>query len=312
LVVAGVGKLLIVHILSMSRPERIFTGLLVAALAGASWVYHRAQARQAATLARLAALETCLTASNQQRAKVASHSFSGIKLSVTRNHNQASDRWVLRQAQRIQLNTQLLTDTLRQLQQHWPATGNAVALARLSVRVRQYVDSLEVFETGNYLANSTEAEQTKKRLRKLDWEQVPASAVPTALVRLEAQVRQVAADALDKQAVKVGSGCGFCFERIGAYAVPMAEVVAPGELYEARLMLSASAPNLRPTMYANGREIPLDYQTYQGLVSFRVPPARAQQPDTLRAQWHGQARYRNGLTDTLLEADVPYYIIKRR
>lgn len=295
----------------MSRTERLLIGLLIVALAGAGWAYYWAQVRQAATLARLAALETCLTASNKQRAQVASRSFSGIKLSVARNHNQASDRWVLRQAQRIQLNTQLLTDTLRQLQQHWQIAGNVVALSRLSVRVRQYVDSLEVFETGNYLANSTEAEQTKKHLRKLDWEQVSALAVPTALVRLEAQVRQVAADALDKQAVKVGSGCGFCFDRIGAYAVPTAEVVAPGELYEARLMLSASASSLRPTMYANGQEIPLDYQTYQGLVSFRVPPARAHQPDTLRAQWHGQARYRNGITDTLLEIDVPYYISKR-
>ena len=295
----------------MNRPKLLLIGLLVAALAGAGWAYYRAQVRQVATLARLAALETCLAASNQQRAQAASRLLGGIKLAVTRNRNQSADRWVLRQSQQIQLNTQLLTDTLRQLQQHWSATGNAVALSRLSARVRQYVDSLEVFETGNYLGNSTEAGQTKKRLRKLDWEQVSTLAVPTALVRLEAQVRQVAADALDKQAVKVGSGCGFCFERIGAYAVSTAEVVAPGELYEARLMLSASASSLRPTMYANGQEIPLDYQTYQGLVSFRVPPARAHQPDTLRAQWHGQARYRNGITDTLLEIDVPYYISKR-
>lgn len=294
----------------MNRPKRLFAGLLLVALAGTGWAHYQAQARQAATLARLATLDACLATSNQQRERAAAHLLSGIEVSVAKSRNQASEMWVLRQAQRIQATTLLLTDTLHQLQQHRPAVGASAMLARLPGQVRQYLDSLDVFETGVYSTDSAAVAQTKKCLRALTWKQVPTSAVLAALIRLEAQVQQVTANALEKQAVKVGSGCDLCFERIGAYAVATAETVAPGELYKVQLMLSASASGIRPIMYANGRRVLTDHSTGQGLVSFRVPPARAGQPDTVRAQWHGQVRYRSGLTDTLLGADVPYYIVK--
>lgn len=85
----------------MNRPKRLFAGLLLVALAGTGWAHYQAQARQAATLARLATLDACLATSNQQRERAAAHLLSGIEVSVAKSRNQASEMWVLRQAQRI-------------------------------------------------------------------------------------------------------------------------------------------------------------------------------------------------------------------
>lgn len=289
------------------------TNLIVAgglALAG-SFAGLKVYSHRAAALGRIAALDSCLAAANRQRAEAARVTLASIKLSVARNRNQAADARVAQQAQHIFSTTQALIDTLQQLRKGWPATGSPAALNRLKTQASQYAGFLQLYvPESSVLTDSTQASKQLGGLAGLDLQQIPSPAIGAALTRLETQVWQVAAEALEKQAEKIGSGCDLCFDKIGAYAAPVSDIVEPGALYEARLMLSTSG-GVKMYMRANARELEVDPRLNQGLVSFRVPAAYPGQPDTARAQWRGQIRYNASGTDTMQQLTVPYYIVKR-
>jgi len=293
----------------MSRPERIFTGLLVAALAGAGWTYYWAHARQAATLGRITALENRLMASNQQRAREAKNTAAAISEVVRKNHNQAHDMAVLQQVQQIQDSTQLLLARLHQLRQLWQSTASQPEIDALPAQIDRYVDFIRQFVPEiPPLTKPSAQTATVGWLGEFDMATEPQPARLAQLTKLEAQIQQEAAEALESQANKVGSEC-ICFDKIAAFAVPTSRTVAPGALYEAQLMLIKAASSLRPTMSADEQALPVD-PAGQGLVRLRVPRLRPGQPDTVRARWHGLVRLRGRTADTVLAVTVPYFIVK--
>lgn len=295
----------------MNRPERLFTGLLVVALAGAGLAYYRAQARQTAIFSRISALENRLINSNEQRAKDAKNTVASISVVVRKHRNQASDMAVLQQAKEIQSRTQTLLDTLHQLRQSWQVAGHPTELRQLPAQLNQYVVFLQTFTPNAPLLNH-KSPQTEAVgwLGEFDTAREPRPAALALLTKLEMQVRQLEWEALMNQAQKVGSGCDLCFDRIGAFAIPASETVAPDATYQAQLMLLLGTSTSRAQFSVNGHEVPVDPATGQAAVRFRAPAARLGQPDTVRATWHGRIQLPWADGDTVLETSVPYFIVK--
>jgi hypothetical protein len=291
--------LLGIRIASMSRPERLFTGLLVVALLGAGWAYYQAQARQEATLTRLTALDTRLMTSNQQRARAAKNRWFSIATIVNKNYNQAADVAVLHQTEDIRNRTKTLLDTLHQLRQSWQA-GHRPELGQHTAQLAQYARFINKYSPDEPAQLALTTTSTA----------VPRPAALALLTMLETQVRQLEARALQTQAEKVGSRCCFCYDRIGAAALPVSKTVAPGAVYQAQLVLGQASSTRHMRFSADGREIPIDPATGQALVQFQVPAARPGQPDTVRAEWHGRVQIPWLAGDTTLETTVPYFIIK--
>jgi hypothetical protein len=287
----------------MSRPKPLFTGLLIAALLGAaSCAYYRAQARQAATLSRITALETHLIASNKQRKRFAKNTLLGIATAVGKNHNQAHDMVVLQHAKEIEARSNGLLDTLHQLRQYWQAAGQPRELRQLPTQLNQYVAFIRNFlpdvpmqlATANWLANFDAAD--------------PKPSALAQLTKLETQVRKVESEALERQVQQMAFE--YVFDKIGAFVAPASTTVAPGSVYQAQLMLVQSISTERIHFSADGREVPINPTTGQALVQFKVPAARPGQPDTVRAEWHGRVQLPWATGDTVLETTVPYFIVK--
>lgn len=295
----------------MSRPVRLFTGLLVVALASASVAYYRAQARQSTTLSRISVLENRLIISNEQRAKDAKNTVAGISVVVHKHRNQANDMAVLQQTKEIASRTKALLDTLHQLRRSWQVAGHRTELRQLPAQLDQYVAFLQTFTPNAPLLNHKSAQtEAVGWLGEFDTAREPRPAALALLTKFEAQVRQMESEALMNQAQKVGSGCDLCFDRIGAAAVPASETVAPGAVYQARLLLIVGTSTGRAQFSANGREVPVDPATGQATVRLKVPAAHPGQPDTVRAQWHGCIQLPWAAGDTVLETTVPYFIVK--
>lgn len=293
----------------MNQPDRLFTGLLVAALAGAGWAYYRAQTRQAATLGRITALENRLISSNEQRARDARKTVASLGVAVRKNYNMAKDRAVLQQAKEIQGRTQSLLDSLRQLRQAWQTTDRT-ELGRFPAQLDHYVAFLQTYTPDAPILNHKSARtEATGWLGEFDITHEPRPAALVLLTKLETQVRQLEAEALVYQVQKVGT-TGDSFEKTGAFAEPSSEIVAPGAVYQARLILAVAYWNRRPQFSANGRAMPTDPATGQAAVHFKIPPARPGQPDTVRAAWHGRVQLPWAAGDTVLETTVPYFIVK--
>jgi hypothetical protein len=270
----------------------------------AGYAYYRAQGQQAATVARLTALENCVIASNQRRASTANTLIATLSKAVGHNRRQAADVAVLRQAQQIQARTETLLDTLHYLRHHWPTARHGAALRRLPAQLTRYAAFSKRFVP--------EAAPLAAAPEGAGWlGAFGAATEPVARARLatlETQVRQLAELALTKQAVKVVYE--FSYDQIGAAALPASVTVAPGAVYQAQLLLAGAWPSRLVRFYANGRAVPLDPATGQGWVQFQVPAARPGQPDTVRAEWHGRVQLPGAAGDTVLAITVPYSIVK--
>jgi hypothetical protein len=295
----------------MNRPERLFAGVLVVALAGAGMAYYWAQTRQAATLGHITALENRLIISNNQQAKNAKNTVASIGVAVRKNYNQAKDMAVLQQAREIQSRTQTLLDALHQLRQSWQVAGHHTELGKFPAQLDQYVAFLQPYAPNVSLLNHQSG-----RTKAVGWlgefatTSEPQPARLAQLTKLETQVRQVESEALMNQAQKVGSFCGL--DKVMVYAIPVSETVAPNAVYQAQLTLVPAARSGRPQFSANGREVPTDPATGQAAVHFKIPAARPGQPDTVRAAWHGRVQLLWAAGDTVLETTVPYLIVKPR
>ena len=285
----------------------VVAGALLALL---GWQLLAGQPRQATTQARLLALDSCLVASNRQQELAAATSVHTIKHFVAENRYLASDMVVQRTALRIQARTEALLDSLHWRQRHWLAANTPAAQARLLSQLQQYTDTIREFvPTAAPLDQPSEALLHQDWLNQLD---VAAAAQPVgvaALTRLEAKVRQLTADALQTQMERIG-GRWNGFSRVGALAAPTTEIVAPGALYEAKLLLATVGTFHRITIEVHGQEVPTEPRAGLSMVTFRIPAAQPGQPDTVRAQWQGKIQLEYQLADTVLTTTVPYFIVK--
>lgn len=281
----------------------------VALLSAGSYAYYQAQAQQAATLARIAALDICLATSNQQRTRAAKNTVLGISEVVRKNHSPASDVAVLRQAQQIQDSTQTLLARLHQLRQSWQTLDSKAEISTLSAQVDRYVCFVRQFapETPPLTLPTAQTAATGW-LGEFAIKAEPKPAALAMLTKLETQLRQMAAEALAKQATKIGARD--YFDKIGAFVIPASETVAPDAIYQAQLVLVQASTSGHLYFSADGQNLPINPVTGKGLVRFNVPAARLGQPDTVRAQWHGRVQIHWSDADTVLETTVPYFIIR--
>lgn len=288
----------------MSRAERLFTGLLVAALAGAGWVCYRAQARQAATLSRISALESRLIFSSAQRAQTADRLLAGIERAICLMNNQPRDLPILRRSERLRAHTQALLDTLQALrQQAQPSSSQPAQTLHLAKQLDAYCTSVKI----PLLLNQP---STTQMLRAL---QGPPASRAAALTYFGLLLRRGEVAALTREAIKASSNYDG-FDVIRPLAVPAAITVAPGTEYRAQLLLAwlgrATSCSMQPVAEVNGGSI--SARAGQPLpVSFRILAAKASQPDTVRTQWQGLVRLRRHPADTVLSIAVPYLIVRR-
>nr|GFD04555.1 hypothetical protein [Tanacetum cinerariifolium] len=123
----------------------------------------------------------------------------------------------------IRRRTKGLLDSLHQLRQYWQA-GHRTELRQLPTQLGQYALFIRKFLPNE----STQSAFTAGWLSGFASAIAPTPVALAVLTKLETQVRQLEARALQTQAEKIGSKCCFCFDRIGAAAVPLAKTVAPG------------------------------------------------------------------------------------
>ncbi|MGI4870302.1 MAG: hypothetical protein ACRYFX_03880 [Janthinobacterium lividum] len=299
----------------MASTIRFFPlALLAVGLGLAGYAGYRAQARRAAVLGRITALDACLAASNERRARAANSILKGISRVVCRcGHPSPADSTVLAEAQQIRARTQAVLDTLQRARRQLQATGYSVAAQRLPAQFTWYGAYLLRFAPdAPILAHPSARLADSGWLWQFDVQQEPKPAALALLTRLETQIRQGEIMALEQQAAREGYGCcDLCFDVIRPVAVPVSATVAPGGDYQARLFFALQHPRsfCSADLFANGRL--LTQTGRQGrLVSFTVPAARPGQPDTVRAEWQGTIRFSSGLADTVLNVSVPYLIVK--
>ncbi|MBO2011143.1 hypothetical protein [Hymenobacter negativus] len=308
---------------NMKINNRFLTVCFVAILSGAGVFLHRGQAQNAVILEKIVALEARLAANNQQGAREMANTVYGISVAVSKNQNQVRDVVVLKESQQILSRAKYIVDTLHLFQQALRAAAHetsAGALHRpdvatqpgqiteeqLTRQLDQYTAFIRIFIPEVPALTQAGPEETT-------WfyaEHAPIASALASLTRLEAQVRHQTAEALNRQAQKVGSGCCMCFDKIGAIAVAASNTVAPGGNYKAQLFLTQAASSLRPIMSAEGKAIAVQPNGW-GLVEIQVPPLQPNQPDTVRAHWRGLIQVRTSTSDTTFQVNVPYSIVKQ-
>jgi hypothetical protein len=192
--------------------------------------------------------------------------------------------------------TSLGTDEVNQLAAH---------LDRYAAFIKEYAPSTATLtQPINHLGKAD-------NFNAFYFKKAPLGGILATFTQLEAQVRRSEIEALMVQSQKFGSGCCFCFDRIGILAVAESNTVAPGALYRAQLLLSQSISDVEfSTVSVNGRALLKDANR-QNTVKFRIPLAHPGQPDTVQAQWHGTIRAIAFPGDTTWQLDVPYFIVKQ-
>jgi hypothetical protein len=284
-----------------TRLKHLLAFTLAGILGATGYLYLRGQAQQTAILARMAALEPYLAASNQERAQAASRLLFNLNKAVSQNRAIASDVAVLRQAQQIRARTQALLDTLHQLRLTGPASSQLrrhlpASLTHYTLFIRHFLPNIAPIGLPTAPGESP------------SWAALPAPAGLAFLTKLETEIRQAETEALTKQALKVVNEYGY--DHVGALAVPASATVAAGAVYQAHLLLVLAGSGKYLPFSAEGQALPLDPATGYGLVRLQVPAARPGQPDTVRAEWRGQVQLPGVTGDTLLRVQVPYLIVK--
>jgi hypothetical protein len=296
----------------------IFCSAIGLGVAGGTFYFRQKQ--QAILLQHIAAVETRLAANNRLGAQEAVTIVRSIRKSVYKNQNQAKDVQVLKQSQQILQRTQTITDTLRMLQRQLRAQAGeaptdalrypAASTPRAAAVATQLARHLDRYTTFIRIYVPEAGPLTQASPAGNDWlfaNRTPLAAALARLSGIEVRVRRYAREALNRQAQKVGSYCGF--DRIGAMAVASANTVAPGAMYEAQLLLVKGATSYLPEMMANGKVVEAQ-SNGEGLVEINVPRLQPGQPDTVRAQWRGSITAHTLLTDSTWQLEVPYLIVK--
>ena len=282
---------------------------LAISLAGIGYVYHLGQVRQAALLTRIRALESRVAANNQLIARANHQMVRTIKHSTCRNHNQSRDQQVLRISQLIVARSQDLVDTLELIKRQLREPGTAILVARqLPAHLARHTAFLRKYAPEIPTLSYESAPESGGWWARLISANIPVTTMAATLTQLTAQVRRYEKEALWQQAEKVNSHWNFT--RIEAVGLNASNVLAPGSVGEAQLFLAEAFTGYNTRMMANGNPVPIQ-PNGAGTVEFKVPAAQPNQPDTVQAQWHSAISLQTCPTDTVVELDVPYLIVKR-
>ena len=315
------------------RNQWLTAGLLLIGAGGVAAVAHSRQ--QAAMWMQFEQLDRSITRHNQEAGRQAANTIRGIGYEVCMNRNQVRDVAVLRQSELILTRTQAAVDSIQRVRRqllaatdnpvgealrHPNAAGAVAELLRNGTvgRLQKQLDSYVGF-IKEWVPNAVSPTQPLPRWQKSgrdnDWfgrfyfDNTSTAAALANLTRFEAILRQYESGALQRQAEKMGSSA-VRFDKIGAVAVPEAEVAPPGSMYRASLLLASATGIYIQGVRANGQAGTVAPMGDRGLVSFQVPAWQPGQPDTVRAQWQGELIAGGCGRDTTWHLTVPYLIVK--
>ena len=296
-----------------------------------------------AILLKFKFIDDSLTDVNGKTETAADNTVKGIEAAVAKNRNQASDVAVLKKSQEIRDETKKVIDYLNEVRSKlYTATENAkgsndyknmsaedkVAITMLGGKqnglaypmqkrlndysgyIKQFVPEAQplALDAKDDTRIAPSSEQKHKSFAELNFENTPVVAALAVLSQKETEVLKYQADALQKQAEKVGAKT-IVFDKLGAFASAESNTVAAGTKYKADLFLTASASNLKPTMTYNGSPLSVGPDGH-GKVEFTARPGSFDQAGNAKASWTGTVRLNQAGRDTTFRVTVPYTVTK--
>ena len=297
-----------------------------------------------AILLKFKFIDDSLTDVNAKTEKAADSTIEGIKAKVAQNHNQAVDADVLKKSEEIRDETKKVLDYLSDVRNKlYTSTENVkgqsdyknmsaedkVAITMIggqknglaypmqkrlndySTYIKQYVpDALPLaLDAKEDPRISADSEQKHKNFAELNFENTPVVAALAVLSQKETEVLKYQADALQKQAEKVGAKA-LIFDKLGAFASAESNTVAAGTKYKAELFLTAAASGLKQNMTYNGSPLSVDPKSNHGKIEFTARPGNFDASGNAKANWTGSIRINQNGRDTTFKVTVPYTITK--
>ena len=293
-----------------------------------------------AILLKFKFIDDSLLGVNDKTSVAADGTVKGIQAAVVKNQNQARDLAVLKQSEEIRSKTKDVITYLREVrQQLLKATDNTgpemtnlsgedkvaitmlggkqngVAYKTLKPKLNEYAEYIKQFvpDAGPLAIDArddkrvTEKSQKSKNFAELNFENTPVVAALATISQKETEILKLEADALQKQAEKVGAKT-IVFDKIGAFASAESNTVAAGTKYKAELFLTASATSISPRMTLNGS--PLAVTEGKGKVEFTARPGGFDASGNAKSSWTGTIRFNQNGRDTTFTVKVPYTITK--
>jgi len=301
-----------------------------------------------AILLKFKFIDDSLLGVNNKTSSAADGTVKGIQAAVVKNQNQARDLNVLKQSEEIHDKTKAMVAYLRNVRDKLvvatgnpqgateykdPSADNKVMPAMIGGKqngmayplkkelnqysdfIRQYVPAATPLALDGRddprIANSKETtthDQRNKDFGELNFENTPLVAALAVLSQKETEVLKYEADALQKQAEKVGAKT-IVFDKIGAFASAESNTVAAGTKYKAELFLTASASSISPRMTLNGSPLSVGSDGH-GKVEFTARPGGFDASGNAKASWNGTIRFNQNGRDTTFQVKVLYTITK--
>jgi gliding motility-associated protein GldM len=294
-----------------------------------------------AILLKFKFIDDSLLSVNEKTSAAADGTVKGIQAAVTKNQNTARDKAVLAQSEEIRQKTKEMVAYLRSVrEQLLKATENTpneiknmsgedkvaitmlggkkngIAYTSLKPKLNEYAQYMKQFVAdASPLAldakedpRVTEKEQKAKNFAELNFENTPVVAALATISQKETEILELEAEALQKQAEKVGAKT-IVFDKIGAFASAESNTVAAGTKYKAELFLTASASSISPKMTLNGSPLQVTPDG-KGKVEFTARPGAFDASGNAKASWTGTIRFNQNGRDTTFTVKVPYTITK--
>ena len=296
-----------------------------------------------AILLKFKFIDDSLTDVNAKTDLAADNTVKGIEAAVKKNQNQAGDIAVLKKSEEIRAETKKVIDHLNEVRDKLiTATENAkgkndyknmsaedkVAITMLGGKqnglayplqkeLNGYADYIKQFvpdaqplalDAKNDTRIAPGSEQKGKNFAELNFENTPVVAALAVLSQKETEVLKYQADALQKQAEKVGAKT-IVFDKLGAFASAESNTVAAGTKYKADLFLTAAATGLKQNMTYNGSPLKVGPDGH-GKVEFTAKPGNFDASGNAKASWIGKITINQGGRDTTFTQKVDYTVTK--
>jgi gliding motility-associated protein GldM len=153
------------------------------------------------------------------------------------------------------------------------------------------------------------SEQNGKDFGLITFDQTPTVAALAILSDLEAKVARIETKAVDKIISKIG-GVEIKFDKIIAMASAESQIVAAGTKYRAKMFISASSTQIKPTMRASQGSVNVKGDV--GELEFTAQPATDYNDQGLaKRKWQGSITIKKATgEDTTFKFDQEYFIAR--
>jgi gliding motility-associated protein GldM len=294
-----------------------------------------------AILLKFKFIDDSLISVNDKTSLAADNTVKGIQAAVVKNQNQAGDKAVLAKSEEIRTKTKEMISYLHTVREKLlkatENTGpevknmsmedkvamtmlggkkNGEAYTAMKPKLNEYAEYMKQFVPGTTALaldakedpRVTEKAQKTKNFAELNFENTPVVAALATISQKETEILKLEAEALQKQAEKVGAKT-IVFDKIGAFASAESNTVAAGTKYKAELFLTASASSVSPKMTLNGSPLAVGPDG-KGKVEFTARPGNFDKDGNAKASWTGTIRINQGGRDTTFKVLVPYTVSK--